>query len=450
LLNLSQVRISAPVLGFTLGLSMLTGVLFGLAPAFEATRLNMTESLKEGGRNLGGGARSHRLRNALVVAEVALALIPLVCAGLLIRSFSRLQNVDPGFNARNLLTMRISLPGRKYNEDRKVMEFYRQAIEQMRAIPGVESVGAVNFLPFASPHAGTNMEIEGRPKLPPGQELSTGVMVSDGDYFRAMRIPLMRGRLFTDQESSEMRHVVVVNEAFARVNFPNEDPLGKRVIINMKDDNQPCEIIGIVGDSKHMSLDAEVKPMAYWPHPELVYSGMTFVICTKGAPESVASVARNVIRTLDPEQPVAEARSMESLIGTSVARARFQTLLLTIFAIVALLLAGVGIYGVMAYSVAQRTHEIGVRVALGARRTDVLGLILRRGMSLAAVGVGVGFAGSLALTQLMKTLLFNVSATDPLTFVGIPLLLAAVALLACLIPALRASKVDPMVALRYE
>jgi putative ABC transport system permease protein len=450
LLNLPQVQINAAVLGFTLGISLLTGVIFGLVPAFEATRVNLTESLKEGGKNIGGSIRSHRLRNSLVIAEIALALVLLVCAGLLIRSFARLQSVDPGFNASNVLTMKVGLPGRKYDTDQKRISFFRQAIAQMQALPGVESAGAVSFLPFASPHAGTLVEIEGRPKMPPGQGLGTGVIVTDLNYFRTMQIPLKRGRLFTDQEAAEMRHVVVVNEAFARTNFPGEDPLGKRVVIHMKDDNQPCEIIGIVGDSKHMNLDAEVKPMSYWPHPELTYSAMTFVIRTQGDAASVANAARNVIRTLDPEQPVADVRTMESLIGTSVARARFNTLLLTIFAMVALLLAGVGIYGVMAYSVAQRTHEIGVRMALGARASDVLRLVVRRGMTLALAGVALGVVASFALTRLMETLLFNVSATDPLTFIGIPLLLVLVALLACLIPARRAAKVDPMIALRYE
>jgi putative ABC transport system permease protein len=450
LLNLPQVKINAVVLGFTLGVSMLTGVIFGLVPAFEATRLSLTESLKEGGKNIGGSMRSHRLRNSLVIAEIALALVLLVGAGLLIRSFARLQNVDPGFNANNVLTMKVGLPGRKYDTDQKRIGFFRQAVAQMQSLPGVESAGAVSFLPFAAPHAGTGVEIEGRPKLPPGQGLGTGVIVTDLNYFRTMQIPLKRGRLYTDQEAAEMRHVVVVNEAFAEKNFPGEDPLGKRVVIHMKDDNQPCEIIGVVGDSKHMKLDAKVEPMSYWPHPELTYSGMTFVIRTQGEPAAVADAARNVIRTLDPEQPIADVRTMESLIGTSVARSRFNTLLLTIFAVVALLLAGVGIYGVMAYSVAQRTHEIGVRMALGARAGDVLRLVVRRGMTLALGGVAIGVVASFALTRLMTTLLFNVSATDPLTFAGIPLLLALVALVACLIPARRAAKVDPMVALRYE
>ncbi|MGH9939944.1 MAG: ABC transporter permease, partial [Blastocatellia bacterium] len=427
LLNLSQVKINASVLGFTLGISLLTGVIFGLAPAFEATRLNLSESLKEGGKSLGGGMRAQRLRSSLVVVEVALALVLLISAGLLIRSFARLQGVDPGFDERNVLTMRVTLPGRKYDNDQKRINFFRQAVAQMQALPGVESVGATRFLPFTVLHAGTGVDIEGRPQLPSAQKLGTGVNVTDVNYFRTMRIPLKRGRLFTDQEAAEMRHVVIINEAFARKHFQNEDPLGKRVTIYMKDDNQPCEIIGVVGDSKHMSLDAEVEPMSYWPHPELAYSAMTFVIRTRGDAAAISSAARNVIRALDPEQPVADVRTMESLIGTSVARARFNTLLLTIFAVVALLLAGVGIYGVMAYSVAQRTHEIGVRMALGARVTDVLRLVVRRGMTLALGGVAIGVAASFALTRLMKTLLFNVSVTDPLTFIGIPLLLAVVA-----------------------
>ncbi|MGH9937329.1 MAG: ABC transporter permease, partial [Blastocatellia bacterium] len=236
LLNLPQVKINAAVLGFTLGISLLTGVIFGLAPAFEATRLNLSESLKEGGKSA-GGRRSHWLRNSLVIAEIALALVLLVGAGLLIRSFARLQGVDPGFNAQNLLTMRVRAPGRKYDNDQKVINFFRQAVARMQSLPGVESAGAVSFLPFAAPHSGTGVEIEGRPKLPPGQGLVTGVMVSDLSYFRAMQIPLKRGRLFTDQEATGMRHVVVINEAFARTNFPGEDPLGKRVVINMKVDN---------------------------------------------------------------------------------------------------------------------------------------------------------------------------------------------------------------------
>ena len=449
LLNLPQVKINSKVLGFTLGISLLTGVVFGFVPALEATRLNLTETLKEGGRS-GGSGRAQRLRSSLVILEVALALVLLIGAGLLIRSFARLQAVDPGFNAQNVLTMSVGLPALGYDSDQKRVNFFRQAIAQMEALPGVEAVGAVNSLPFSSQHSGTSVDIEGRPMVPVTQKLKTGVMVTDVNYFRAMQIPLKRGRLFSNQEATEMRHVVIINETFARKHFPNEDPLGKRLTIYMKNDNQPCEIIGIVGDSKHMKLDAEVRPMSYWPYPELAGSSMTFVIRTRGDAAAIAPAARNVIRQLDPKQPVADVSTMESLIGTSVARARFNTLLLTIFAIVALLLAAVGIYGVMAYSVAQRTREIGVRVALGARKRDVLGMVIRRGLTLALGGVAIGVVASLALTRLMETLLFNVSVTDPATFAVIVLLLMGVALLACYIPARRAAKVDPMVAFRYE
>ncbi len=450
ILNLPHVEINATVLGFTLMISLLTGIVFGLAPALETTRLNLTESLKEGGKNIGGAIRSYRLRNTLVVVEVALALMLLIGAGLFIRSFARLQAVDPGFNAENVLTMKVGLPGRKYDTERKRIDFFREAIARMQALPGVESAGATSFLPFVVPHAGTTVEIDGRPKLPPGQGLSTGVIVTDANFFRTMQIPLKRGRLFSGQEATDMRHVVVINEAFARKHFPGEDPLGKRLVIYMKDDNQPCEIIGIVGDSKHLNLDAEIEPVSYWPHPELTYNTMTFVIRTKTDTASVVAAARNVVRTLDPEQPVADVFTMDSLIGKSVGRSRYITLLLTIFSVVALILAGVGIYGVMAYSVAQRTHEIGVRVALGAQARDILRLVVKRGMTLALLGAAIGIVASLVLTRFMKNLLYDISATDPLIFAGVPVLLVLIALLACYLPARRATKVDPMIALRYE
>ena len=446
----SHVGMNTPVLLFTLGVSLLTGIIFGLVPAFEATRFELHESLKEGGKNIGGGARSHRLRGAFVAAEIALAFVLLIGAGLLIKSFRQLQAVDPGFNANNVLTMTVGVPPWKYDSDRKIVDFFKQAASQLQTLPDVEAVGAINTLPFNGPHSGTSVEIEGRSKRPPGQELKTGVCVTDVNYFNAMKIPLKQGRLFTAQEASEERHVVVVNETFARENLPGEDPIGKRVTINMKDENAPTEIIGVVADSKHATLDGEPEAMAYWPHPELVYSSMTFVIRTRGDASKLAGAARNVIRTLDPQQPIRDVSTMERLLSKSIASSRFNTVLLGVFALVALALAAVGTYGVMSYAVTQRTHEFGIRMALGAGTVDVLKLVLRRGMTLVIVGLLFGLGGAFGLTRLMTTLLFEVKPTDAVTFAIVSVSLIVIALLACYIPARRATKVSPLVALRYE
>jgi putative ABC transport system permease protein len=450
LMDLRSVTVSLPVLGFTFALTLLTGIVFGLVPALEAARFDLNDSLKEGGKNLGGGARSHRLRNVFVVMQVAMALVLLVGAGLFMKSLSRLRAVDPGFNASNLLTMRITLPGRKYDSDQKVMNFFGQATEQLRTLPGVETVGAINTLPFNGPHAGTSVEVEGQPKLPPGQSLTTGICVTDANYFAAMQIPLKRGRLFTEQETKEMRHVVVVSETFARKNLPGQDPLGKRVTIRMKDENVPTEVIGVVGDTKHAGLDTESREMAYWPQPELVYTSMTLVIRTQGDPSSIAAGARNVIRNIDPEQPIGEVNTMEGLLATSVARSRFSATLLAVFSLVALVMAAVGIYGVMSYSVQQRTHEIGLRMALGAQQSDVLRLVIKQGIMLGLVGVALGLVASFGLTRLVVSLLFEVPATDPRTFAAVAGGLFLITLLACYLPARRAMRVDPLVALRYE
>ena len=450
LMDLRHVKVSLPVLGFTFGLTLLTGIVFGLVPALEAAHFDLNDSLKEGGKNIGGGARSHRLRNLFVITQVALALVLLVGAGLLLKSFNRLQSVAPGFESNNLLTMQINLPGKKYDTDPKVINFYQRAIEQFRAIPGVEVAGAISFLPFNGPHAGTGVAIEGQPKRPPGQELGTGVCVTDANYFQAMHIPLKQGRLFTEQEATEMRHVVVVNETFVRKNLGGQDPLGKRVIIEMKDENLPSEIIGVVGDSKHMGLETEVEPMSYWPHPELAYSSMTLAIRTKGDPTSIAGAARQVIRNLDPDQPVGQVTTMDDLMARSVARSKFNATLLAVFSLVALIMAAVGIYGVMSYAVQLRTHEIGIRMALGAQRGDVLRMVVKQGIALGLIGVAAGLAASFGLTRLITTLLFEVTATDKTTFGLVAGGLFLVTLIACYMPARRATKVDPLVALRYE
>ncbi len=449
LIDLQRVSLNLPVLGFTLGLAVLTGVVFGLVPAWEATRFDLHDSLKEGGKNVGGGASGHRVRNVFVITQVALALVLLVGAGLLVRSLKRLQSVDPGFNSQNLLTVRVSLPPAKYPEEPKRIDFFQQAIARMKAIPNVEAVGAINTPPFTGLYSGTTVEVDGQ-DLPPGQELKTGVCVTDANYFQAMQIPLKQGRFYNAQEATEMRHVVLVNEAFVQKNLGGANPLGRRLKIYMKDQNDENEIIGVVGDSKHLGLDTAVEPMAYWPHPELVYPSMTMVLRTKGDARAVAPAAREVIRTLDPLQPIGEISTMESLLSVSVARSRFSASLLTVFSFVALVMAAVGIYGVMSYSVLQRTHEIGVRMALGAQRIDVLKLVVKQGVLLALIGVAAGLAASFALTRLIATLLFEVTATDTATFTAVSVGLFLVTLLACYLPARRATRVDPLKALRYE
>lgn len=450
LMDLKHVGVNLPVLAFTITLTLLTGVVFGLVPAVDAARFDLNDALKEGGKNLGGGSRSARLRSGFVVAQISLALVLLVGAGLFLRSFNRLQSVDPGFNPHNLLTMRVNLPTRKYDTDPKQLDFFTRAITELRNLPGVQSVGAINTLPFDGPHSGTSMEVEGEAQRPVGQKLTTGICVTDLNYFQAMQIPLKRGRLFTEQEAREERHVVVVNDEFVRKNLEGQEPIGKRVIINMKTENAPTEIIGVVGDAKHLGLDTENEAMAYWPQPELVYPWMTFVIRTQGDPTNIAAGARSVIRNIDPQQPIGQVATMESLLGKSVARSRFNAVLLTIFSLVAMVMAGVGIYGVMSYSVQQRTHEIGLRMALGAQQRDVLRLIINQGVALGVIGVVVGLGAAFGLTRLIVSLLFEVPATDPRTFVAVALGVFAITLFACYIPARRAAKVDPLVALRYE
>jgi putative ABC transport system permease protein len=450
LLGAAQVGVSLPVLGFTLAVSVLTGVVFGLLPALEASRTDAGDALKEAGRG-NTSSRSRRARSAFVVAQVALALVLLVGAGLLVRSFNRLTAVDPGFDPRNLLTMRVNLPARKYKEDPQVVNFFRQATAQMASLPGVRSVSVANYLPFYTGlGARTDFRIDGQPAPPHGSEPSTDVRVTDENYFAALGIPVLQGRTFTAQEATEDRHTIIISEALARRYFPGESPLGKRIAVDMMDEPPMNEIVGVVGDVRYDKLDGETFPMVYWTHPQLTYSEMTFVIRTEGDPSALADAARRVVQSIDPSQPVADVRTMESWVGESVSRARFGALLLTAFSVLALLLAAVGIYGVMAYTVTLRQQEIGIRMALGAQTRDVLRMIMRQGMGMTLFGVCLGLAGGLALTRVMSGLLFGVSATDPVTFAGVALLLTLVALVACLVPARRATRVDPMTALRYE
>ncbi|HEX7181629.1 MAG TPA: ABC transporter permease [Thermoanaerobaculia bacterium] len=452
LVNLQGVGLNLPVLAVTVAVSLATGILFGLAPALEATRLNLNETLKEGGKGAGGkGARSRRLRDILVVAEIALALVLLASAGLLVKSFVRLQQIDTGFNTENVLTLVANLPTGKYQTMEQVVGFFRQATERIRTLPGVRSVGIVNYLPlYGGLGTTTSFTVEGRPAPPPGQEPSTDVRVADSDYFGAMGIPLLRGRSFTDRETTEPRRVVLVNESMARQHFPGENPIGKRISVLMFEEPRPTEIIGVVGDVRYDSLTDEAQPTVYFPLPELTYPFMTFVVRTTGDPAEMASTVQGVVHEIDPNQPVSDVRTMDQVMADTVGRARFNTLLLGLFAGLATLLAAVGIFGVMSYSVTLQTREIGLRVALGARQGQVLMLILKQGLLLTLIGIGIGLAGALALTRLMSGLLFGVGSTDPATFTAIVLLLAFVSLVACYIPARRAARVDPLIALRYE
>ncbi len=443
------VAIDGWVLGFTAGVSLITAALFGMVPAFATLRGNVGESLKQGVRG-GNLARSGRVRRLLVVSELALALVLLISAGLLIKSFSRLQSVPAGFNSENVLTLRIQLSSERYDDRAQRTGFFRDLLARIRTLPGVQSAGAVAFLPLDGLGSATIFSVVGQPPPPPGQEPVCDVRVVHPGYFRTMGIPLVLGRNFNPTEEVQSANVVIINEALSRQMFPGEDPIGKKLIIQMSDENPPDEIIGVVGDVKHFGPETEARPMTYWPHPRFPFPFMSVVVRTQGDPLSLVGAIRHEVQVMDPAQPIADVRTMEQLVANSVARPRFNMLLLGVFSAVALLLAAVGIYGVMAYSVAQRTHEIGIRLALGAQRADVVKLIVGSGLALAVGGVALGLAGAFALTRLLSSLLFATAPTDPTTFAGVAVLLMAVALLACWVPARRAMGVDPMVALRYE
>jgi putative ABC transport system permease protein len=448
--RLDEIGLHGPVFAWTLLVSLMTGILFGLAPALQASKPDLNEALRESGGRGTGGLKTSRLRSLLVVAEVALALVLLVGAGLMIRSFVELQQTSPGFETKNLLTMNISLPRQKYKERQQSNLFFKQLFERIRTVPGVQAVGGIDPLPLSGNNATTLFVVEGGPNLAPTDRPEVGERTVTPDYFKAMGIPLVRGRSFTEGDREDTPRALVVNEALARKYWPGEEVIGRRLGFEEADKQVWWEVVGVVGNVKHERLDREPKPEVYFPYQQQPRNFMSVVVRTSTEPAGMAAAMRSQVLAVDPDQPVFDIKTMDERLSKTVAQSRFIMLLLAIFSALALSLSAVGVYGVMAYTVTQRTHEIGIRMALGAQTGDVLRLVLGQGMKWTLIGVGVGVAAALLLTRVMRSLLYGVTATDPLTFIAVAALLSAVALLACFIPARRALKVDPMVALRYE
>jgi putative ABC transport system permease protein len=452
--RLGEVGIDRSVIAFTGGVALLTGLLFGLVPALQATGAGLGGTLKEGGRGGIGSSGRARVRGALVVAEMALAVMLLAGAGLLLKSFVRLQQVDPGFRFDDRLVFRVGLPDVAYAEAPKRVVFFESLLERVRALPGVSSAGAVVGVPLGGLSFVLTFDVEGRPPARPGEEPTMQIRVATPDYFRTMGIPLRRGRLFTAADRAGSQEVVMLSETAARRFFPDEDPLGKVIRLGWgRGEGKPNvggTVVGIVGDVKQLGLDEESQPELYVPYAQQPVGAMDVVLRTAVPPASLAGVVGRQVHALDPNIPVSSIRPMEQIVAASVSTRRFYMLLLSVFAAVALLLAAVGIFGVMSYAVVQRTREIGIRIALGARDGQVVGMVVRQAMFLALVGVGAGTVAALVLARTLEGLLFDLSPTDPPTFAGVAALLTIVALTASYLPARRAASVDPMIALRAE
>jgi putative ABC transport system permease protein len=452
--RLSEVRVDARVLAFTFAVSLITGILFGLFPALHAANPDLNETLKESGRGTGQGGRGARARRILVVAEVALALVPLVGAGLMTKSFLKLQDVNPGFDPGRVLAVEVYLPCTAYKEGPQANAFFKQALTRLQSLPGVESAAGIDTLPLSGGGNVLSFIVEGQNLQPTDKQPDAEYRVVTPEYFQTMSIPLLRGRTFSEQDAPNVPQTFVINDTLARRYFPGEDPIGKRM--NLGDTQNPdwYTVVGIVQDTRHESLGADPYPQMYAVNTQVSQRSMALVVRVAGNPAGMIGAVRSAIAELDGSLALNRARTMSQVMAQSIARPRFNMLLMSLFAIVALLLAAVGIYGVMAYAVSQRTHEIGIRMALGASSSTILGMVVRQGLRLTLAGVGIGMFGAFVITRLitglLSGLLFKVGASDPWTFAGIAILLASVAVLACLIPARRATRVDPMVALRYE
>ena len=446
--RMDEIGIDLRVFGFALGVTVLAGLLFGLFPALQTSRPNLNEMLKDSGRHGAESGGRNRVGGLLIVSEIALSFVLLAGAGLLIKSFLNLRQIDPGFNADNVLTMRLSLPPGKYKQGEPRAQIYKQLVDSVKATPGVQSAAAVLSLPLGGDtfNVGRGLVLEGRPMTP--EEASNAMYLPiTPDYFQTVQIPLKAGRLFTEQDNLQSTKVVIVNETMARQLWPGESPIGRRFSI-WRDENFPREVVGIVGDTKE-SLDKEAGYQMYVPYAQDAgWGSLSLVVRTGGDPSVMAGSVREAIRAVDKGVPTYNLKTMNDVVSISAAPRRIPMLLLSAFAGVAMFLAMLGIYGVTSYYVTQRTHEIGIRMALGARMVDVLKLVLRRALMLALIGIGIGIAGAVAITRYMTTLLFGVKAIDVITFVGVAVVLVAVVLVACLVPARRAAKIDPLEALR--
>ncbi len=453
--QLNGISLDSRMLGFTFLISMLTGIIFGLAPALQISKPVLNDTLKEGGRGNADSRHSARLRSVLVISEVALALVLLVCAALMVTSFLRLLNVNPGFEPKNVLTMQTSLLQARYPEDAQVNAFYQRAIDQIRNLPGVEYAGATSNLPLGGSNKVRGLEIAGSPAPGPGQGVpAANYRMVSPDYFKAMGIPLEKGRYFTEQDTENATPVVIINNALAKRYFSGGEPLSKLIRRQNPQANTPpfpwMQVVGVVKDIRHSGLSDNPRPEMYVPFYQNASRDMTFVVRTHSDPKSMVSTAREQIYSIDKDQPVYNVKGMEEIVASSAYFNRFSMSLLGIFAAVALILASIGIYSLIAYSVIQRTHEIGVRMALGARPRDVLMLFVKQGMVLALIGIVIGALGAFGATRFLSSLLFGVSTSDVRTFAGAALLLALVVLVASYVPARKATKVDPMIAFRTE
>jgi putative ABC transport system permease protein len=450
--RLNEIGMDWRVFGFTLGASLLTGFLFGFAPALHMSRADVQEAMKENSRGTAGSARHTHLRHALIIAEVGLSVVLLAGAGLLFRSFIRLQAVDAGFTPQQVLTAQLSPAGPKYDDNADYTAFYEQVLERARIIPGVANVGVINTLPLSGGPT-IAYRIDGRPIETVDKWVPTSFRSVSPDYFGAMNIPVLQGRTFTEEDRAGAPRRLMINQALAQRDFPNEDPVGKRITLgNTDENNQPIwfEIVGVTANVRSIQLREEAPPELYFATKQLPFQNMAIVIRSTVDPESVAPALRQVVAEVDQTVPVAEVQTMEHIVSESVTQPRFNLFLVGLFGGLALLLSAAGIYGVTSYTVTQRTHELGIRLALGAQVSDVLKLVLGQGMAVIGIGLVLGLAASFALMRLMRSLLFGVGENDPLTFVAITLVLLVVALIACYVPARRATKVDPLIALRYE